>query len=47
MNARERSNAHGRAQRRKETAVWAMTGLVFLLILAAWLTWAWAVGPVG
>jgi uncharacterized membrane protein YdbT with pleckstrin-like domain len=36
-----------RRTRRKETLVWAMTGLVFLLIFAAWLTWAWAVGPVG
>lgn len=36
-----------RRTRRKETLVWAMTGLVFLLIFTAWLTWAWAVGPVG
>ena len=44
MNARQRSNAEGAAQRRKETLVWAMTGATFLLILVAWGVWLWAAG---
>ena len=44
MNARERSSEQGRAARRKETQVWVMTGLVWLLIFTAWATWLWAAG---
>lgn len=44
MNARERSNAAGRAARRKETLIWAGTGLLLLMLGVAYAVGLWSAG---
>jgi hypothetical protein len=44
VNARQRSNAAGAAQRRRETRAWVVLGVTVLLVLTAWGTWLWAAG---